>query len=105
MSIVRTGIDYASGDGDETVMVFIRYEGTISAIVAELRGEAAEYVAALEAQLEAMRELILEVASELEDWVPSEERRMLGDDQQQLYRILNQWADELRAAAQEEQRE
>ena len=52
--MIRTGVDFAKNNGDETVMVFLRYEDTVSTIVAELRGEAAEYVAALEAKLGAI---------------------------------------------------
>ena len=55
MSIIRTGVDFAKYDGDKTVVVFLRYEDKVSTIVGELSGEAAEYVAALEARLGAMQ--------------------------------------------------
>ena len=55
MSIIRTGVDFAKYDGDKTVMVFLRYEDKVSTIVGELSGEAAEYVAALEAERDELK--------------------------------------------------
>lgn len=61
--MIRTGVDFAKNNGDETVMVFLRYENTVSTIVAELRGEAAEYVAALEAKLKLAESIINQTPS------------------------------------------
>ena len=55
MSEIKIGVDWAKGD-DKTCVVFIRKEeddGTFT-VIGELFGEAAEYVALLEAKLTAI---------------------------------------------------
>lgn len=60
--MISIGVDWAKPSGDETAVVFIRTEddGTY-AILADLRGEAAEYVAQLKAENERLQEAIFGV--------------------------------------------
>jgi hypothetical protein len=51
-------VDYAADNGDETCVTILRMDGVIGTLVAILRGEGAEYVAAMQAKNEKLRRLL-----------------------------------------------